>query len=336
MLPSPARTRVLIGTVGTVALAAVSVAILAPEQPVAGSEAGDRDTLVAAADGNTDAEADPDDAEDPDADADAAMSALIADVDGARTSMTEPAFAGRDDAALLRLLLAEAVVGGDRDADRVSEQITEVAARLDDAADALDTAAATPPPSGPPELSSDSSEPFLVRLDALQEQSNNVATRLRTAADGAVVVSSAALDLHDAARHFADIDAERTDSSDPDVLAAAWAEDLERLTDYDDAARAAAEFAPLEAHAEAHLEVTAALTELAHTAVGHLEAGDVDAYNALLDDALTDPAHLLEELEPSLALSLDAVVSDAEAAEGRTLGLLSELDQLRAATPVRR
>jgi hypothetical protein len=331
MLPFSARTRVLIGTVGTVALAAVSVAVLAPDQPVAGSDADGRDTAVAAAEANADT-----DAAEANADTDAAMSALIADINAVRTSMSEPAFAGRDDAALLRLLLAEAVVGGVRDADRVLEQLTEVTARLDDAADALDTAAETPQPSAPPELSSDSSEPFLLRLDALQEQSGNVATRLRTAADDAVVVSSAALDLNDAAQRFADIDGRRTDSSDPDVLATAWAEDLERLTDYDDAARAAAELAPLEAHAEAHLEVTASLTELANTAIGHLEDGDVASYNTLLDDELTDPALLLEELEPSLALSLDAVVSDAEAAEGRTLGLLSELDGLRAATPARR
>ncbi len=252
----------------------------------------------------------------------------VAQAREARLTLAAPAFSARDDAGLLRLLLAEAVIGSDRDADRVLEQITEVADRLEATATELEALAAETPASP-----SDHTEPPPEGLEALHDQALDVATHLRAAADPAAAHGSAALELHGAAARFASAEVRGPDDDDPDVLADGWTTDLELLRAYEAAATTATDHTPLVAHAEAHLEVVTTLIELSETAITHLEDGDLDAYNAVLEQRFADVDPLVEELVPSLEQSLQATVSDAEAAEGRVLGLLSELEGFRTSTP---
>jgi hypothetical protein len=327
MLPLPApRSR------------ATSVVLVVASLAVVGSAAfalTDRDREpTEAVEGDADGATDGDQA--IDRPTDDATSRLVAEVGGIRGELGPPAFAARDDAATLRLLLAESVIGTDRDADRVVEQVTEVGARLEDAADRLESQdiAEVPAPTSPAaEPPSEVPDPQPTSADALREQAADVAVRLREATEGTVEISAAALELQGAAERFAG--AEPPDSTDPDALAAAWADDRDRLGAYHDAAGAAAELPALERHAAAHLEVATSLIALADDAVERLQAGDLDAYDMLLDERLPAAQTLLDGLEPNLAHSLDAVVSAIETAEGRVLGLLGELDRLRAATPVR-
>jgi hypothetical protein len=315
---SSLRSRVLAGVLGTGALLAVTVVVLPDSTP---DESPSDDALQASAE--------------DDRDADAAQTRLIADLGERRTAMSEPAFTARENTARLRLLLAEAVAGGDREADRVLEQIDVVVARLDDAADALDEAAAAPAPDRPGELDSEALDALLAGLDGLQGQAADVADRLRTATSGATEVANASLELRSAAQRFAGGQDHLPDGDDPEVVASAWSEDADRLAAYEQAALAASELPQLEAHAEVHHEIASALTQLADRAIGDLDAGDLDAYNARISDRLAEVTAALDDLEPRLGDSLQAVVADAESAEERTLGLLSELEQLRAAIPAR-
>jgi hypothetical protein len=255
--------------------------------------------------------------EDADQSGDASDARRDASIHAARLALTEPAFAARDDAAQLRLLLAEAAIGSDRDSGRVVQHLTEVTDRLEAAADELD---------GPPAAGD---------LDALHAQASDVALHLRSAADGAVDLTHAAIELNGAATRFVDAEVHDAPLDDPDLLADAWEKDLERLEDYEAAANDAADHAPLEAHAAAHREVAAELTRLAQDAIDHLDDGGLDAYNASLEDRITEVEPLVAELQPSLERSVEAMVSETETAEGRVLGLLSELEQLRATTPAR-
>ena len=309
---SSSRSRLIVLAVGAAMLAVGLAAVALPDgNPSDDGENEADDTPSVAAD-------------DPDT-ADTERFARAREV---RVALTDPAFSARDDAGLLRLLLAEAVIGSDRDADRVLAQITEVADRLEATAaefDALaDETRASP---------SDGTEPPLEGLEALHDQAVDVAAHLRTAADPAAIHGSAALELHGAADRFASAEVRGPDDDDPDVLADGWTTDLERLRAYEAAATTAADHPPLVAHAEAHLEVVTALIDLSETAIAHLDDGDLDAYNAVLEQRLGDVDPLVEELVPSLEQSLQATVSDAEAAEGRVLGLLSELEGLRTSTP---
>jgi hypothetical protein len=258
------------------------------------------------------------------------------DMGDLRRSLTVPAQQARTATAALRVNLAELVTGSDRDLETIAHDRAALVEALREAADELDANSEISAPDAHEELPDETVEPALRRLDGLDEQTRWVAAQLRTAADDTEQWAATAEELLASAEALLTLDAPQTD--DPEALAAWWREELEMLEPYREAAEAAAEHEDLSALGEAHLQLVDGLETVAELAVTRLEREDVDAYNELLGKRIADEdpfgfnAALDEAIEETLTRGPVAEVEDAQE---RTLGLLSELEQLRRLTPAR-
>jgi hypothetical protein len=260
------------------------------------------------------------------------------DLRAVRDRLTVPAVDARATTASLRVLVADAVTGAavvddptldplETIGDRTSS-LRETAVRLSHAADrSLPLRSAA--------VSSPTIEAVLQRLDPVAAQAKTTAEHLRTAAHDADEVAAAALALHTAAQDFVASTGDLPDSDDPDVVAAAWADERDRLRSYLDAIEAAEAVPVLRSIAAVHRDVAAPLADFAESAVATLADGDLDAYNERLTDAFADfdVEAVREALVAATTEALPNAVEQLEQAENRALGLVNELERLRRATP---
>lgn len=261
--------------------------------------------------------------------------AFVADVGELRRSLLVPAHDARDATAALRLNVAHLVRSSDREHEDLVERREDLLATLRSSADALE--GSLPPPSLGADEQVDEAvrAPVQARLDGLDEQASWVARQLRRTADGVEAWAEPADELRRAADDLRS--RELPDRDDPDALAAAWSEELEVLATYREAAEGARDHRDLRPLGEAHLRVAGELTEIAEDAVARLEDGDVDGYNALLDERLDgdDPLGTGEIDAATAEVLRGGVIDEVEEAQARVLGLLVELEELRRATPAR-
>jgi hypothetical protein len=270
----------------------------------------------------------------------AARFALSQDLREVRVGLGGPAADGRHAAASLRTLLSEAVLGSDRRASPLEEDMLRRVAELRDAADRLEERGRRTLPEPPPTLAAEVTEVIAARLEGLDEQAVRTAVHLRRAADAAERSGLLIQDLTSAAAMFAADTSELVDSDEPEVLATAWRAEAELLAPYRDAAETTAEAAAAgDVHpaiaelAAAHLAVIDHLAGTAAQAADDLEAGRVEDYNQDRQDALTATDDLHQRLVDAIGETLDALLTPVEAAEERALGLLTELEALRRDSP---
>jgi hypothetical protein len=265
---------------------------------------------------------------------DSARAELARDVATVRTTIADPARDGQTAAtALLRHQLL--VVAGEAPDATVGERLVD---QLRVAADDLDDAEQAPLPERPEVLDDATTDRVFAQLAAIDGRAADLATTFREAADGAEAWLVAVRDLDAAAVAYADSTGDLPEGDDPEVVADAWRAEQQRLADYAAAVARAAEnqiSAPL---AEAHRELVDGMSELAEDAVALLEADDVDGYNALLAERLetADPFEFGSRLDAARAAVADAAISGPlEDARARALGLLTDIEKLRQATPAR-
>lgn len=261
-----------------------------------------------------------------------ARAELARDVETVRSAVAAPARDGHHAASgLLRHQLL--VLAGDDPDPTVGERLV---AGMQEAADQLDAAADTPMPQRPAVLPIATVDPVFDRLTGLEAQATEVAALLRETAEDATAWLAAVRDLDEAARAFADSTEQLPSDGDPDAIRAAWEAEGERLDAYADALERAADHPASAPLAEAHRGLVDGMRELSTEAVATLEDGDVDGYNALLADRLggDDPFGFGSALDTSRAQVADAAIDGPlENARARALGLLTELEELRRATP---
>jgi len=262
----------------------------------------------------------------------AASDQLRRDLSEHTATLSNPARDGRQAAAALRVLIAETVTGSERDGEAVEVDLDRRLDQLRDAADRLDSAArrsvARP---DAPELAS--AQPLFRQLEDVETQARATAATLRGSANTAESISTAIRDLHLAAAGFVSGTDELPETDDPDAVAAAWRDDLDRLDPYRQAAEAAAQIETLADLAAAHLALIDDLQASGTTALDHLEAGDVDAYNQHRETELEGAKTLRDQLVEAMDATLPRVVVDVEVAEEHALGLLNDLEELRRRTP---
>lgn len=220
--------------------------------------------------------------------------------------------------------------GGDHDPQLVAEQVTT----LRDQADALSRLADDDRPSRPGPVAVEDADPLLDRLVQLQDQADELADGLRTAADDTETLDATLRDLGEASARYAE-DATLTASDAPAEVAGAWRDDLDRLADFRDRLDAIdpdasrVDVTPLVAVQRSFVDQ---LETVAETAVARLENGDLDGYAQLLesrldsDDLLGTADDLETAREEVTAELLDGRLPHVR---GRALGLLVELGVLR-------
>ncbi|WP_052666991.1 hypothetical protein [Nitriliruptor alkaliphilus] len=261
-----------------------------------------------------------------------ARAELARDVQTVRESIADPAREGQTAATgLLRhqLVLIAGEAPDPSVGDRLVDQLTAAADRLDDAAD-------TPAPERSDLLSAAIVGPVFDQLDGLDAQAADVADTFRAAAEHARGWLAAVRDLDEAAVRYADSTDELQGGSDPDALAAAWRAERDRIAAYAGAVDEAGEHEASAPLADAHRLLVDGLGDLADEAVARLEAGDVDGYNQLLADRLggDDRFGFAEALDAARDQVADAsLAGPLEDARARGLGLLTSLEELRRATP---
>lgn len=262
----------------------------------------------------------------------AASAEFARDVAAVRTTIADPAREGQTAAtALLRhqLSLVAGEVPDPAVGDGLVEQLQAAGAELADAA-------GTPMPPRPTILPVATVDPVFDRLRGLEEQAADLAVRFEVAADDAASWLAAVRDLDEAALTYAASTEQLPDSDDPDALASAWRAEHERLEPYADAIERAGEHEASAPLADAHALLVDGMGDTTEEAVALLEAGDVDAYNALIADRLSgdDPFGFGAALETARAEIADAAIEgDLEETRARALGLLTELEELRRAAP---
>jgi hypothetical protein len=265
-----------------------------------------------------------------------ARTELARDLGELRRSLTSPAHEARTSTAALRLNVAELITASDRDVESIVEDREALVASLRAAADELDANSDITAPEGHDVLPDETVAPVLDRLEGLDEQTRWVAAQLRDAADEVDAWAETADELASSTEALLSMDA--PDTQDPDELADHWRAELEMLEPYREAAESAAARDDLAALGEAHLEFVEGLEDVAEEAFDLLEDGDVDGYNALLDERLADddPFGFAEAVQDAVTESLErGPIAEIEEAQERTLGLLAELEQLRRSTPAR-
>jgi hypothetical protein len=259
---------------------------------------------------------------------------LARDVAEFRSTIAGPARDGEIAAtALLRHQLL--VVAGDAPDPTVGERLLD---QLRAAADELDEAEQAPLPHRAEVLDDATADPVFAQLAAIDGRAADLAATFREATDGARAWLQAVRDLDAAAVAYADSTGDLPETDAPEAVADAWRADQERLADYADAvARAEVNevSAPL---AAAHRQLVDGMRALADEAVSLLEAGDLDGYNALLAERLDadDPFGFGARLDEARAAVADtAIAGPLEDTRARALGLLTDLERLRQATPPR-
>lgn len=262
----------------------------------------------------------------------AATAEFARDVEAVRSTIADPAREGQTAAtALLRHQLL--LVAGEVPDPAVGDGLVE---QLRTASTELTAASTTPMPPRPDILPVATVDPVFDRLRGLEEQAADLAARFEVAADDAETWLTAVRDLDEAALTYAGSSEDLPDTADPDALADAWRGEDDRLEPYADAVEAAAGHEASAPLADAHALLVDGMRELATEAVTLLEAEDVDGYNALLADRLAgdDPFGFRAELDTARAEVADAAIEGPlEETRARALGLLTELEELRRATP---
>jgi hypothetical protein len=252
-----------------------------------------------------------------------------------RAAFATPAHAGSDATAALRILAAGAILGSERDTADLAADLDRRLATLRDAADALEDASVHPIPDRPSALRVAVVDEVFGQLEPLDDQAARTATHLRDAADHTARVTAASLDLARAASDYAAGSDELPDSDDPEQIASAWRDELDRLADYDAAVSTAETVAAAAPLAQAHRELVDHLIGLANAAIDDLEGDDVDAYNERLTDELGRDSldALTTEVADASQAVLDPTLRELELAQDHVLGLLDQLERIRRATP---
>jgi hypothetical protein len=263
-----------------------------------------------------------------------ASSELTRDVEALRTELATPARDGQQAATALLRTQLNALAGEDVDPALQDQLIDD----LRTAADDLDSAAGAPMPQRPAALPVATADPVFARLDGLADQARSLAEDLRAGADVAAAWKGGLEDLSAATSAYAEA-SELPASDDPDAVAEAWRSELDRLTTFRDDVEAAAAAEPrpsLEPLADAKLAWIDGMEDVAERAVALLDAGDLDGYTDLLDDELggDDPFGSTADLEAARErIGQAAVDGPLQTARSRALGLLTELEELRKASP---
>ena len=261
---------------------------------------------------------------------------LLREVGAVRASLADPARAGQDVATTLLRDQILAVSGEPVDTDRTEALLGQ----LRDAADRLDAAAAQPLPDRPVALAVDSADPVYARVDALRSQAADLAERFRTTADDTEAWNAALAEVVAAGTTYAASTEQLPDGDDPDVVADAWRAELDRLDAFRadlDAASDPEAGPSLQPLVDAQLRLADGMTEVAEASIGHLEDGDIDAYDALLDDRLSGSdrfgvSSALADARERIGAQLVGQGS-LERSRAFALGLITELDDLRRTAP---
>lgn len=264
----------------------------------------------------------------------AARAEFTGDVGAVRAALADPARDGQRAAtALLRHQLL--LVAGEAPDATVGERLV---ARLHTAADELADAAAAPLPDRPDGLPDDTVEPLLEQLAGIGDHATDLADTFRISADDAEAWLAAVRAVDDAARAYADSTEQLPRGDDPGPIAEAWRAERTLLEDYAAALGSAGEHEASAPLAVAHQQLVDGMRDVAGDALTALEAEDIDAYNALLDERLggEDPFAFGAALEEARAEVAEATIDGPlEDTRARALGLLTELEELRRATPPR-
>lgn len=248
-----------------------------------------------------------------------------------RRAVSEPVVNARVHLSRLRLLLADAVIGADRDDEHVLEAISQRAAWIGDAAQRLDDPVDGQPseaPSGDPLHAPEAVArvvPVVSRWDVVANQRDGLSEQLRDAADTAVEVADAAVRLRAAAHGYAAAVDELPSGDDPAVLRDAWRDERERLTEYREVAQEAGTRPALTSHADAHMALTDVLLDLTDEAIDAIDADDLDAYNQLVEQLPTQVAGELRTIEATLEDALVAAVEAIDTTTARANTLLNTL-----------
>jgi hypothetical protein len=263
---------------------------------------------------------------------------VASDLRSVRERLAVPAMDARATTASLRVLVADAVTGAavaEEPTLDPLETITDRTTSLRETAVRLSHAADRSLPLRSAAVSSPTIEAVLQRVDPVAAQAKTTAEHLHNAAQEADELAAAALALHTAAQVFVASTGDLPDSDDPDVVAAAWTDERDRLDAYLDAIEAAEELPALQALAAVHRDVAEPLADFADAAAAALGDGDLDAYNGQLADGFTsfDVEAVREALVAATTQALPTAVDQLEQAENRALGLVNELERLRRATP---
>jgi hypothetical protein len=257
---------------------------------------------------------------------------LAREVETVRSAVADPARDGQNAAsALLRHQLF--VIAGETPDASVGDRLVE---ELRVASDGLAEAATTPIPQRPSILPVATVDPVFDRLAGLEGQASELAATFADVAEDAASWLAALRGLDDAALAYAGSVDQLPAGDDPDVIAAAWRAEHERLDAYADAVERASDHEASAPLAEAHGQLVDGMRTVADDAVRRLDAGDVDGYNALLADRLAgdDPFGFAAALEDARAEVADATIDGPlEETRGLALGLLTELEELRRVTP---
>lgn len=261
-----------------------------------------------------------------------ARTELAHDVETVRNALADPARDGQVAATALLRHQLELVAGEAPDATVGDGLVAQLRAASEELADA----ARTPVPDRPSVLPVATVDPVFDRLHGLEDQAAGLAERFATDAVEAEAWLAAVRDLEDAAMTYGASTEELPSTDDADALATAWRAEAERLEDYAVAVERAEGHEASAPLADAHALLVEGMREVAADASDRLEAGDVDGYNALLADRLADDDPF--GFATALAEARDAVAETAldghlEETRARALGLLTELEELRRATP---
>lgn len=237
----------------------------------------------------------------------------------------------RDAATALRstqLATAELLTGSDRAPAAVRAELTGLTSALLDHADSLTVVATTAHPTPSPALPDDQATPVLADASELDVVALALARDLRGAVTRIDATTGAAERLRESMHAYTVSADALPEDDDPDVIAAAWEDERDRLMQLQDALEALRSVAPLGPLTDAHLQVTAVLDTVALEAVETLGAGDVDAYNAAVEEQLSDEAidALVADLTAALDDALRAALAPLEDLEERSLGLVRFTD----------
>jgi hypothetical protein len=265
----------------------------------------------------------------------AAQHELDREVFELRNELATPAHAAERTTAELLVAVVETVTGSERDPEAVRATLDRLIGDLHAAADHLEEAAAQPMPTRPQAIPVPTADAIFARLQGVEDQAAELAAQVRQTAEEAEAFATAAHELSSAAAAYAASTQQLPDSDDPDVLADAWRAERDHLDRYRDAVDLAADTAGLEELAGSHAEFVDTLRTLADDSVAALEAGNVDGYNARLEEVLgdEDASALTDELVTATEQALEAAtLRELQETRRALLELLIDLEDLRRVT----
>ncbi len=266
-----------------------------------------------------------------------AQSAFAGELAATRAALRAPADEVRGDLAAARLLLAELLLGSEREPEDVRSEVSAHARRLLDHADELLAAAERPAPAASEVVPVQLVRASLSDLGPLQGSASRLAEDLRAAAAELDATALAATRYRDALEGFVATTGDLPDAERPAEVVDAWDEEADRLEELRDALERLDLNPVLQPLIAAHLDELTAFRSFTDEAIDTLEAGEVDEHNDLVERTFDEErlTTVSERLHAALARTITTAVAPLEALEERSRGFAASVEAQRRQPPER-